>query len=244
VTEKPLKTLAGKTPPGPGHGITRERFAALIRISDFTKIEAALEFSAPSEDFRQSLTSSFWAFYINSLPEAAIKVSRSARKKALRRAAKLSSELTELAARIWESGDCAVVTALSEFVQVSIPSQFVRPLHRSGVGFVDVLNEFALTTGQLADKLPDDAGGTRHAMAFDNLTRELSGHYCAHSKIEAAPTSSKEPFFWFVAAVVEVLREVEKKLPAANFRLPTTPTALEMRLRRLASRTHTAGDPG
>jgi hypothetical protein len=244
LAAKPLKTLA--TLPAPGQGITPERFAGLIRISDFAKIEAALELSAPSEDFRQSLTESFWAFYINSLPEAQIKVNRAVCKEALQRAADLSSELTELATSIWGSGDCAVVAALSEFVPVSIPSQSVRPLHRSGVGFVDVLNEFSLTTGCLADALPKDAGGNRQALAFDNLTSKLAGNYCVQRKIPLelwdAPTSSKEPFFWFMTAVVEALREVEKKLPAASFDLPKTPGALQMRLLRLARRQRAAGN--
>jgi hypothetical protein len=50
------------------HGVTREKFAALIRVLDLVKIEKVLKLPSPSEGFRQSLISFFWAFYINCLP--------------------------------------------------------------------------------------------------------------------------------------------------------------------------------
>jgi hypothetical protein len=113
-------------------------------------------------------------------------------------------------------------------------------MHRSGVGFVDTLNKFTLKTKWLAGIIPKDAGGTRPKRPFDELTIALAGYYCFHSKSEAT-TSSKDPFFRLMAAVVDVLCKVESKLPAAKFELPTDDKDLVMRLRRLASRAHKAG---
>ncbi len=237
-----------------GHGVTRDKFAKLIRAKDIAKIEGELQLPSPSEGFRQSLISICWTFYENSLPEAEIKVSRSARKKALQRAADLSSELTELATSIWSSGDRTVVTELSEFVSVSLPSQSIvddrfprlrrsPPMHRSGIGFVDTLKEFTLKIERLVDIIPKDKGGKRSAKPFDDLTIALAGYYCFHSKSEAT-TSSKDPFFRLMAAVVDVLHKVKSKLPAAKFDLPTKkPGSLEMRLIRLENRIREAGGP-
>src|SRR5258708_13420723 len=93
-------TVKSIYPDDPGHGVTRDKFAKLIRAKDIAKIEGALQLPSPSEGFRQSLIAICWAFYENSLREAEIKFSRSARKKALQPAADLPSKLTELATRV------------------------------------------------------------------------------------------------------------------------------------------------
>jgi hypothetical protein len=212
--------------------ITPERFAALIRTADFKKIEAALPVSpAPSEDLRQSLTLSFWAFYENSLPKAKIKVSRRALKEDLQRAAAILSEAAELMPRLYKSGVGEVAEPFNEFM----------PSHH-WPGFIADLNGLSLRAQRIDNGIPDDKGGNHPGLAFDNLTKELAGYYCARSKTKTAPTSQKEPFFWFMWAVVQVLSEVGKRLPAGPFDLPKNHKALEMRLRRLETRPYTAGE--
>jgi hypothetical protein len=228
-------------PDDPGHGVTREQFAKLIPAKGLTKIEDVLKLPSPSEGCRNSLIQLFWAFYINSLPEAQIKVSRKALKKELKRVAKLSRDLEKSAAHLWSSGDRTVVTELSEFVSISLPSQSMRPMHQSGIGFVDTLNEFTLKIERLVAVIPDDKGGNRSAKPFDELTIGLAGYYSFYSNKEAT-TSSKDPFFGLMAAVVDVLCKVESKLPSATFDLPTQePGSLEMRLIRLEKRIREAG---
>jgi len=225
----------------------------LILAENLTKIEAALELPAPSDGFRQSLITICWTFYENSLPEAEIKVSRSTRKKALRRAADLSNELTELVTRIWESGDCAVVAELHEFVSVSLPSKsiiddrFLRhpekksldddkcpklrrsaPMHRSGVGFVGALNEFAIIAGRLADGIPDDTGGDRPGFAFDRLLIGLGNYYREFVHARQRPLDDGQ-FFRFAATVTEMLRG----LKTCALEVPPTDSALKRRLYRL-----------
>jgi hypothetical protein len=224
------------------HGFTREKFAALIRVSDLAKIEKVLKLPSPSEGLRQSLISVFWEFYVNSSPEAEIKRSRAALKKELEEAAELAENLERSAEQLWKSTDPVIFEHLHHFAAMWLPSQSSRPMHRSGIGFVGALNEFALTTRWLASALKKDSGGTRPAKPFDDLTIALAGHYSFHSKSEAT-TSSKDPFFGLMAVVVNVLRKIESKL-RAEFDLPTTdPASLEMRLRRLASRIQKAGGP-
>ena len=218
-------------PDDPGHGVTPEQFARLFPAERLKKIETALKLPALGEGFRQSLISFFWVFYIDSLPRAKIKVSRKALKKELRRAAKLSRDLEESAARIWSSGERSVVTELGEFVEWQA-WQSSRPMHRSGIGFVGALDEFATRTGRLADELPNDVGGYPPAKSFDDLTKGLAMYYRELSKNEPT-TSANDPFFRLMTEVVDVLREVESKLPAAQFRLPTDEKALGMRLHRL-----------
>jgi hypothetical protein len=107
-------TVASFYPDDPGHGVTREQFTKLISARDLAKIEHEIGLKErPNEGFRQSVISQLWAFYYNSLPDvAATQVSRRALKKELENATKLASELEKSAAKIWSSGDWAVITQL------------------------------------------------------------------------------------------------------------------------------------
>jgi hypothetical protein len=218
-------------PDDPGHGYTREKFEKLFRPERFAKIEAALKLPSPSEGFRQSLISFFWAFYINSLPEAEIKVSRAALKAELETAAELAEKLKTSAERIWASGNRTVIAKLSEFVPVSLTSQSMQPMHPSGIGFVGALDEFAKRTGWLADVLLDDAGGKRPAKSFEDLIIGLEDYHrqlASHGRL-----GSEDDFFQFMAAVVDVLLELASKLRAAEFDLPPNDVALRRRINRL-----------
>jgi hypothetical protein len=235
-------------PDDPGHGVTREQFAKLFPAKSLTKIEEAIQLSLrPSEGFRQSVISFLWAFYNNSLPKVVeIKVSRAALKKELKRAAKLSMDLEESAHRLWLSGDRTVITELSEFVSVSLPSQSIvddryprlrrsSPMHRSGIGFVDVLDKFANRTGRLAAELPKDPGGRRPKEAFDNLRvglEDYHGQLASNGRLD-----SEDHFHQFMAAVIDELDRVKDKLPSAPFGLPPNDDeTLDETLRKRSSR--------
>jgi hypothetical protein len=224
-------------PDDPGRGVNREQFAKLIKAEDLTKIEESIELSSPpSEGFRQSLIQFLWSFYNNSLPKVAeIKVSRRALKKELKKAAKLARALEESAARIWSSGDCTVITELSEFVPVSLASQSMRPMHRSGIPFVGVLDEFAKRTARIADELPKDRGGPRPKEAFDNLRvvlEDYHGQLASHGRLD-----SEDHFPQFMVAVIDVLYRVKDKLPSAPFGLPPNDDeTLDETLRKRSSR--------
>jgi hypothetical protein len=221
-------------PHDPGHRIGREQFSALIPVAWFKKIEAILELPASQTDgFRRSFVQFLWVFYLNSLPEAEIKVSRSVLKKELLAAAALAERLEKSATRIWTSEHSATLTALREYVRVSLPSQSSRSMHPSGSGFVWVLGEFALTARWLADMISSDKGGRRRGKAFDNLTIVLAKHYRGLRKDEPV-TSSGRHFYRFMAEVVDLLRKLEKRLSAAKFKLPRNDKALSMRLHRLS----------
>jgi hypothetical protein len=218
-------------PDDPGLGVTREKFAKLIRAEDLRKIEVALELPTPTEGFRDRLISVLWAFYINNLPKAKVKVSRAALKKELRLAAKLSRDLEESAARIWSFGDCTVVTELSEFGEWHA-WQSSRPMHPSGIAWVALLDEFATRTSWLADALPDDGGGPRQAQAFDHLLISLSDYY--RSLMRDSQQSIEGPdYFRFAAAVKDMLLGMSKHLPNLNNGVPISDVALGKRLYRL-----------
>jgi hypothetical protein len=214
-----------------GHGVTREKFAALFRVEDLVKIEKALKLPSPSEGFRQSLIEFLWKFYINSLPEAEAIVSRSALKKELETSAELAGKLEKSAERLLKSRDPVIVEHLSRFAAAWQPWQSSQPMHPSGIAWIHLISELALMTRRLASMLTDDSGGPRPARPFDDLVIGLEDYQrqlASHGRL-----GSESHFFQFMAAVVDALREVESKLPAAKFRLPANDEALGKRLTRL-----------
>jgi hypothetical protein len=244
MTNRDQSTVNSIYPDDPGHGVTREQFAKLILAEDLTKIEESIKLSSPpSEGFRQSMISFLWAFYNNSLPEVAeIKVSRRALRKELERAAKLARDLEKSAASIWSSGDRTVITELTEFTSVSLPSQLIDddqfprlrrspPMHRSGIGFVDTLDKFAKRMALIAAELPKDRGGPRRKKPFDDLLDGLAEYHkqlASHGRLD-----SDDHFPQFRAAVIDVLDSVESKLPSAPFRLtPNNEATLRKRVSR------------
>ena len=160
--------------------------------------------------------------------------SRAVLKRELRSAAVLSEKLEASAARLWKSTDPCDRQAPPSFRGDVAALAISATTHPSGIAWIDLINEFALTTRLLADTLTDDSGGPRPAMAFDHLVIGLADY---HRQLGRNGWSgSGDHFFRFIGAVVDVLRNVEPKLPAARFKLPHTDRALRMRLHRLASR--------
>jgi len=221
-------------PGGPGHGIEiEEAFAKLIPPEAFEKIETILGIGSPSDDIRKSLVGSFWAFYCNCLPEAETKISHAVLIRKLLKAADRAEELEKLAKELWASKNTIVIRELGEFLPRGGASQSLRSL-RSGIAFADMLGAFALKVQCLAQTLPADPGGPRPAVPFELLIMSLAEFYRRLTGVEPRVTTQGR-FFSFVCASVEALRLIEKRLPAARFRLPPNDKALYMRLQRLVT---------
>jgi hypothetical protein len=158
----------------PGTGVSPSiRFSKLILVEkdQLAKIERALGIDSPNDEFRASLTGLVWGFY-----RLCRKIRyRKALKQALRKAALYAEKLEELSARIWHADDPAALhQLLSRFN--TIGPDWPR-VFRSGVPWLDLLSEYALTLRLVGDTLPDDRGGERAATAFDSLMRFLAEHY-------------------------------------------------------------------
>jgi hypothetical protein len=224
-------------PGDPGHGVIAcEHFAALIPKRGLKKIEETIGITPPSEGFRRSLIKGLWVFYRNSPRRADVMFSRAALKKELQRAADLADKLETSAACIWRSRDPAIFDPLERFGAMF---QEWQPSHPSGVAWIGLLHEFECTTRLLADTLADDRGGPRAATAFDDLATWLKVYH-RQLTTDRNPATPPADFFQFMASVVDVLRTIEHRLPAAKFRLPPNDRALRERLRRLAARMPTS----
>jgi hypothetical protein len=219
-----------------GHGVEFDKFSALIiRGKRIDKIEKVLGLVSPCEGFRDWFIKFLWHFYRNTLPEARVKSSRTALKKELRTSARRAARLRESAELLWKSGELSVGEILLDFAMFQ-SWQSSRPMHRSGIGWIALLHEFEKRTTELARTLPDDTGGPRRAVAFDELLIGLAGYYRALTHDRNQPTCERQ-FFEFSALVTEVLRAVENKYPAATFKLPPTDKALRQRMRRVTAQT-------
>ena len=230
MTQKSTPRAKLIRPDDPGHGVTFDRFTEIVSSAWLEKVERTLGFEGPNDDFRRSLVRLFWHFYRNSLPEGGVKFYRDDLKKELQRAAGLAEKLEVSAARIWQSQDPAIFDLLRPLAAMA---QEPNPPHPSGVAWIGWLRAFASTTKLLADTLLDDPGGPRPAIPFDELAICLVP-YCRGP--DGTPPSEAR-YFAFVASVVDFLRTIEKRLPAAKFRLPVTDRALRQRLRLLTART-------
>jgi hypothetical protein len=218
-----------------GQGVGFDKFSALIRGKRIDKIEKALGMVSPCEGFRDWFIKFLWHFYRNTLPEARVKSSRTALKKQLRTSARLAARLQDSAELLWKSGEPSVGEILLDFAMYQ-PWQSSQPMHRSGIGLIALLDEFAKRTTLLASTLPDDKGGPRRAMAFDELLIGLGDYYRTLTHYRNQPTCERQ-FVEFSALVTDVLRAVENKLPAAAFKLPPTDKALRQRMRRVTAQT-------
>jgi hypothetical protein len=215
-------------------GITRARFSALVSREPLNKIEATLDIPSRSDGFRSSLTQILWRFYCNSVPETRTIYSRAGLKKEMQKAARLAEKLETSAELIWKCRDMAALEHLARFTTVALEGE---SLHPSGIGWIGLLHEFARTTKRLADTLPDDPGGPRPGIAFDELVIGLTNYYREFARSRNSKIS-EERYFRFVASVVDVLQKIQRHLPAADFKLPKNDKALRQRLRRLTKRSH------
>jgi hypothetical protein len=223
-------------PDDPGHSVTFERFSAIVREAGLEKIESTLGFKPPDDGFRHWLLRVLWHFYSNSLPEAGVMFNRNELKKELRCAAELAEKLEISADRIWRSRDIAI----AQLQRFGAMFQEWQPPHPSGVAWVGLLREFANTTRLLADTLDDDPGGPRAAIPFDELMIALSDYYRALTRDRGLALCDAD-YFNFAVSVVDVLRKIERRLPAASFKLPPAKDeaaflkAIRQRLRRLSA---------
>jgi hypothetical protein len=221
-------------PENSGYGITFDRFSALITPRELDKIELTLSRTMPVEasgTFRVALIQYLRFFYDKSVSVSDAMFDRAALTKELRKAARLCRQLEASADRIWRSRDPAVFPFHARFGAISAPSEFAewQPPHPSGVPFVVMLSEFARAASREADKLDKDKGGPRQATPFDELLVALVR---AHRKL----ASPERDLFRFVVAVTDLIREIEGKLPSAEFKLPKkteTERPLRDRLRKI-----------
>jgi hypothetical protein len=222
-------------PDNSGYGVTFEYFSALITPRELDQVELRLSETMQSETsatFRISLIQYLWFFYNKSVPVSGAMFDRAALTKELRNSARLAKQLEASADRIWRSRDHEILALQSRFLAISAPSESNewRPMHPSGVPFVDMLSEFARAASREADKLDKDKGGPRPASPFDELLVALVR---AHRKL----SSPEKDLFRFVVAVTDLIRKIEGKLPSAKFKLPKkteTERPLRDRLRNIS----------
>jgi hypothetical protein len=179
-------------------------------------------------------------------------------KEELRKAAGLAKRLEASADLIWRSRESTIFDFQARFgpISESLPASGKwKPMHPSGVPFIQVLSEFARAADEHANKLRD-RGGKNTATAFGDLAiwldmylRELKHdksrtpasddpgvldfRFVAAPGVDMLRVSPNADFFKLTASVVDLLRVIEKRLPAANFKLPPNDEALHRRLNRL-----------
>jgi hypothetical protein len=220
-------------------GALKEFSALVLREKrKLAEIEKTLGLTSPDNDFRNSLIGGpLWGFYRRCLPQNAPSAiapisRRRALKHALRKAAGSAEALEKLSALIWDAYDPASKT---QFHNHPLLSRFDaigpnwRPVSRTYLPWIELLSEYAFTLRLLGDTLPDDRGGEHVASAFDALLGFLWTHYYTMAWTHD-PASD---FLRFAAAVTDLLRSIETKLPAASFKLPPSDAALAKRLQRL-----------
>jgi hypothetical protein len=210
--------------------ITFEAFSELILQQPLDKIENVLAIASPCDGFRDSLIRMLWHFYCNNGPR--VWNSRAVLKNALRKSAQLATELQELAHLLGQSRDPAVLKILIGLVEWQA-WQSSRPTHESGIAWIALLDEFAKRTDRLADKLADDRGGARQAIAFDELLVGLATYYRTLCRERDQPLHGIQ-FVEFAEAVTNTLRKVRPQLPdGTSLKLPPGKEALRKRLLRL-----------
>jgi hypothetical protein len=171
-------------------------------------------------------------YYCACLPAAQSRRSRSKLKRDIRKATNLTARLAPLLQAIWGSRD----TTVQRWLDPVLGAYFRQRdgLHGSSLdpSFVHGLDELWRRLALLGQALPDDPGGNRVALAFNELTSWLAGIYCTVTMTEAAPTSMREPFFPYVAAVVDLLKGARRLFPKAEFDLPPSDEALRKAIGR------------
>jgi hypothetical protein len=207
-----------------------EHFLESIQTSDhLAKIEATLLLPSPSEGFRDWLIKVLWRFYCTN--GAHVGNSRAIFKRELLESARLATKLKISARRLWYSGEAAVLESLDGLVGWQA-WQSSQPMHASGIPLIALLDEFAKRIGQIADKLPDDAGGPRQKQAFNHLLISLSDYYRALMRDRQQPIKGPD-YFKFAAAVKDMLLKTSERLPTLKNGVPSNDPALRRQLYRL-----------
>jgi len=188
-------------------------------------------------------------YYAECLPRSAPRRSRAKLKAEIRKAVALADRLSTALRSIWSSQDPTVYEWLAPVMLTRWSAgdgiRHVQPLDPA---LLRSLDELRRCLAQLDQALPDDRGGRRTAVAFENLVRWLAGIHChftgsvsagslfGYVAAKAAPISTKGHFFRYVGAVAELLQSVQNRFPAAKFDLPSGNDALRKSLERLAAR--------
>ena len=235
----PLKIKLDLLPEVLSDGYTFDAFSELIQRQDLNRLEKILGISSPSDGFREWLIPVFWRFYCNSEPR--VWNSRALLKNELRNAARLATKLKECSDLLWRSPELSVIENLHDLVAWQ-DWQLSGPMHKSGVPWIALLDEFANRAIWLAQALPNDKGGPRQAIAFDELLVGLADYYRAWAR-KYDQQLNEDQFFQFAEAVTDTLRKVRPQLPdAASLRLPPAKGALRKRLLRLNKKVLPAAD--
>lgn len=215
------------------YGVSFERFSKLIRPR-LSKIDAVLKISDIN---KIALIQVLWFFYSKSVDISAAMFDRVTLMNELRNAASLSRNLETSADKIWRSRDTAIFGFRSRFGGISVSSVDdrwpvygtaaavpVQPMHPSGVPFVDMLRQFSRDANREADKLYKARAGGPHPMAA--LDELLIGLVRFHRKVASregpltyANRKEQQDLFRFVAAVLDLLRQIEPHL-RTKFKLP------------------------
>jgi hypothetical protein len=214
-----------------------DAFAALVQKQRLGKIEKALEIPSPSKGFRDWLIKVLWRLDRSSQSDARVRSSRAALKRELRKSANLAAKLKASAWLLWKSGEPTIDQVLQDFQDFTLWQSW-QSMHSSGIAWVAALDEFANRTLLLADALPDDAGGPRRAVAFDELLLVLAHYYRTLAR-ERGQSLSEKQFFDFAAEVTDLVRSVAERRPAASIMAPPNDRALRERLRRVTLKTST-----
>jgi hypothetical protein len=218
-------------------------FSALVRSQRLDKIEKSIGIKSENEYFRSWLIKTFWSVDQRNRRGASIRGNRAALKNTLSKSADCADKLRESSELIWQSNEPSVRELLRDFVGWQ-EWQSSRPMHPSGIGWIDALDEFAKRLRLLAGTLPDDTGGPRPNVAFDDLLLALTDCFTARAKERKKPIDKtpidpelKREFFNFVIEVTEVARNVWKDRPGAAIKVPPDDKAVRECLRRLTDRT-------
>jgi hypothetical protein len=132
--------------------------------------------------------------------------------------------------------EAAVIESLSGLVEWQ-PWQSSRRVHRSGIPWVALLDEFAKRAANLADELPDDTGGDRDRIAFDHLLMSLWHYYRVLMRDRHRPIK-RSHYSRFAAEVTATLRRMRERLPARDLesgrlKVPPTDGALYRHISRM-----------
>ena len=212
MKQKPKrKTELVGLPAAASNDFAFDAFSDLILRQPLDMIENVLAIASPCDGFRDWLIKVLWRFYCNNGPR--VWNSRAVLKKALRESAQLATDLTKSAHLLWQSREPAVIKSLSGLVEWQ-GWQSSRPMHKSGIAWIALLDEFAKRTNRLAGKLTADKGGPRQAIAFDELLVGLAIYYRTWAR-EYDQQLNDDQYFQFAEAVTDTLRQVRLQLPDA-----------------------------
>lgn len=176
-------------------------------------------------------------YYSACLPEAQPRRSRAPLKRSIKKANALAEELVWLLRQVWDSRDPTVRRVLEPVLDQYVRGRDGIPREALAPPLLNALDELSLRLALLEQALPNDIGGQLPQSAFAELAQSLAGIYCTITLARTAPTSKRERFYKYVAAVTDVIAAVKRQFPRARFDLPVGKDALPKALSRIFSDT-------